>query len=104
SGVCFDITGIGIFCLDSMEVYFDDFIAAEGTEFGCNTLIVRRENLYKRDNISFPLLDKRELPIFDFLGRQIRKNGNNRFLSLRNGIYVTSEAKILNISKIKTNK
>lgn len=68
TGVNFGITGAGVFCLDNLDVVFDDFVAAEGATGECP---VRRIILLRARGGSVSPPKSVDIRIFDLSGRLI---------------------------------
>ncbi len=66
TGVNFSITGAGLFCLDNLDVVFDDFIVAEDTNAICRVSDVKNINPTIVKSASAHEIDMR---IFDLSGR-----------------------------------
>jgi hypothetical protein len=64
--VDFAISGIGIFCHKNLELQFDDFIAAEGTDFDCPVVSISAKGRVQKPAFS---IAKRHNFIYDPLGR-----------------------------------
>ena len=74
TGVNFDVTGAGIFCFDSLDVIFDDFLVTQGTGGICPVrqpvpIAARRPDTFS------PLSG--DLRLFDLSGRLVGGNGRN---------------------------
>ena len=85
SDVDFEVTGVGIFCQQQLDVSFDNFLAVNGTEYNCpvsNPLrYSARERLQAIKPFSTPQM-------FDLSGRLLRRNVHSFDRKVPSGIYI----------------
>ena len=83
----FDIRQIGLYVSDSLDLLFDDFIAAEGTDFVCEGLPVISQRKTHKPVLS---IAQKQQYVFDPLGRALKANSmaNMKRKNLSSGIYL----------------
>jgi hypothetical protein len=90
-GVDFMITGAGIFCLDSLNLIFDDFLVANGTEAICP---VREPVAMRRGGRAvLPIVLPAEMPLFDLSGRLVSRRVQG-MTSRVSGVYLQRTGKL----------
>jgi hypothetical protein len=85
TGVDFAVAGAGIFCFDSIDVRFDDFLVANGTEAVCHVEIP--VTLRTRHPAALDIV-KSDLRFFDLSGRVAAKNGMQLRSGAAPGLYI----------------
>lgn len=94
----FKITSIGLYCSDSLNLLFNDFVAAEGDEAVCSdgpTSIVE-----KKINRPALIISKQPQFVIDPLGRVVLKVKNVQIQrSVAPGLYIQKEQKRLMVKK-----
>jgi hypothetical protein len=94
AGVDFAVTGVGIFCSDSLDVVFDDFIAAEGTTGACPVLPSTFSRIHPaKPGVGIAGADMR---VFDLSGRLMPGNRMAANTAAKTpGLYIRSNGKVL---------
>ncbi|MBN1307064.1 MAG: hypothetical protein JXA18_04045 [Chitinispirillaceae bacterium] len=89
AGVNFDVTGAGMFCLDSLDVVFDDFVAAEGTTGECP---VRHLSLSGVQSRNLRIGGRVDARLFDLSGRLIARENAVSRADVVPGVYLRRDA------------
>ena len=84
--VNFDITGAGIFCLDSIDVTFDDFLVANGSEAVCP--VGQTTMMRSRPRVVLPYVLSTDVPLFDLSGRLISRRPQGTISNRAPGVYL----------------
>lgn len=92
TGVDFEITGAGIFCLDSLDVAVDNFIVAEGSEWACP---VRRDVPVPIKHDRFRVISQTGIKVYDISGRLVSRSAlPSHHGRLSAGVYIRRRGKM----------
>ncbi|MBN1761317.1 MAG: hypothetical protein JW863_23540 [Chitinispirillaceae bacterium] len=86
TGVNFDITGAGIFCFDSINVLFDDFLVANGDEAICP--VKPPVTMRTRPFRGVPVFLPADMPLFDLSGRLVSRARSGNLPNRVPGVYL----------------
>ncbi|MBN1577711.1 MAG: hypothetical protein JW913_14220 [Chitinispirillaceae bacterium] len=89
AGVNFDITGAGMFCLDSLDIVFDDFVVAEGTTGECPVRQPTLSGVREGNPRIQGMVDTR---LFDLSGRLIGRGNAVSRTNIVPGVYLHRNA------------
>lgn len=86
SDVNFAVTGVGVFCQQQLDVSYDNFLVAEGSEYNCPVKNPLRYSYKER----FHTMKSFSTPpqMFDLSGRLIRRNANSFTGAIPSGMYI----------------
>lgn len=88
--VDFTVTGVGVFCQQQLDVSFDDFVVAEGTEFNCPVIQPLR---YSHRNQSRHIQIFSKPQYFDLSGRLLKNRYPIYPGKIPSGAYIVRDGK-----------
>lgn len=87
TGVDFGITGVGLFCMDSLDIRFDDFVASEGDSGTCRppeTVVMHRRPT------PLHIAPRTDARMYDLCGRLVGRGTLTNRSAMTPGVYVRS--------------
>jgi len=87
TGVDFGITGVGLFCMDSLDIRFDNFVASEGDSGTCE---VPETVVMHRRPAPLHIAPRSDARMYDLCGRRVGRGALTNRTAMTPGVYVRS--------------